>query len=80
MNELDLYKFCQDKEMDWRGDSLYIWIRFNDLQEFTEILGYDWFSEGGEDVNLQYDCVCIDLVDICENHDIDPERIFSKEN
>ncbi|TCI99952.1 hypothetical protein [Cytobacillus praedii] len=80
MKELDLYKFCQDKEMRWHGDKLYIWIRFYDLREFTDLIGCDWFDEGGEDVSLQYDCICMDLVDICDNHEIDPERIFAKRN
>lgn len=80
MTELELYKFVQGKEIDWHGDKLYVWIRFYDLAEFTEILGYDYLSEGGEEVSLQHDCICIDIVDICENFEINPENILPREN
>jgi hypothetical protein len=84
MNELDLYKFCQNKEMDWRntreGERLLIWVNFYDIKEFTELVGYNHFDEGGLEVSLQFDCLCIDLTDICEMEDIDPERIHPKDN
>lgn len=82
MTELKLYKFIHEYEIeiDWRGDSLYIWIPFYVLNEFTNLLGYDHFSEGGEEVNLQYNCICLDLVDICESCEIDPENILPKES
>ncbi|WP_034757756.1 hypothetical protein [Rossellomorea vietnamensis] len=79
MTELDLYKFAQTQEIDWRGEKLYIWIRFCDLAEFTGMIGYDQFSEGGEEVSLQHDCICVDIVDICESYGIEPENIFPKE-
>ena len=79
MSELDLYKFVQTQEIDWRGEKLYLWIRFSDLSEFTQMIGYDYFSEDGDEVSLQYECICIDIVDICESFDIKPENILPKE-
>jgi hypothetical protein len=83
MTELELYKFVQDKEMDWRGADythLYLWIPFYALEEFTKLLGYDYLCEDGEEVSLQYNCVCVDLLDICENFEIDPTNILPKAN
>jgi hypothetical protein len=80
MTELELYKFCENKEMDWRGEELVLWINFYDIKEFTDLIGYDYFSEGGYDVNLQYDCIALDLVPICECFDIEPENILAKED
>lgn len=36
--DLELYKFCQDKLMEWQADELLVWIKFNDLKEFTNIV------------------------------------------
>lgn len=75
MTELELYKFVQDKTVEWDGDKLNLWIDFNDLAEFTEMVGYEYFSEGGIKTYLQHNCICIDIVDICEDFGIDPEHI-----
>lgn len=80
MTELDLYKFVQDKEIDWRGNKLILWIPFYDLQEFTNLIGYDYLSEGGEEVSLQHNCIALELNDICDNFDIEAENILKKEN
>lgn len=81
MTELELYKFINDNsiEIDWRGENLYVWIPFYRLEEFTELLGCDNFAEGGEDVYLQYDCICIDLVDVCDRYDIDHNNILERD-
>ena len=84
MNELDLYKFIYDDEyngieIDWRGDELIIWIPFYQLKSFTELVGYDYFSESGMDVNLQFTSIAFDLIPICEYWDIEPTRILEKE-
>lgn len=83
MTELKLYKFIKDNEIeiDWRTEKhLYIWIPFYHLEEFTKLLGYDYLCEGGEEVSLQHDCVCVDILDICECFDIEPTNIFPKED
>lgn len=78
MSELELYKFCQHKELDWRGNELILWIDFNDIGEFTDLIGYDHFCEGGMEVTLLHTCIAFDLVDICESYDIEPTNIFPK--
>lgn len=79
MNELDLYKFCQDKEMDWREDELVIWVSFDEVHTFTEMIGDNYISDGGIESNLQMHNIAFDLVPICGYFGIDPERICSKE-
>lgn len=82
MTELDLYKFLVDNkvETDWRGDKLIIWASHYELGDFAELLGSDYLSDGGVDVNLRpYGYVAIELNDICEHFEIDPERIHPKE-
>lgn len=78
MTELQLYKFCEDKELDWRGDKLIIWIPFWQLEDFTEMIGYNYLSEGGVEVSLLDDCIALDIVDLCEYFDIEPENIYQK--
>ena len=81
MTELELYKFTQGKEIEWRGDQLVLWIDPTDLCEFTELCGYNVFDEGGMEVSLQmYGVIALNLVDVCEHHNIDPENILKKED
>lgn len=75
MTELDLHEFCQGKEVDWRGEKLYIWLSFHELEEFTKLLGEHHFVEGGMDVTLLHDSVVIDLVGICKAFGINPEQV-----
>lgn len=78
MTELDLYKYCQDKEMSWEGEELVIWIGFHDLEEFVKLIGYSLIADdGGLQVHLQECCIVLDLVEICEHHDIDPNNILN---
>ena len=83
MTELDLYKFLNDddngvQEYRWEGDEFLVWIPFNSLDDFTKIIGCDYLSEGGYDCNLQNDCICIDIADVCEYYDINLEHILKK--
>ena len=78
MTELDLYKFCQGKEIDWRGKELILWVDFCDLKELAELIGYAHLSEGGMEVALLAGCVGFALNDLCDNYDIDPENILKK--
>jgi hypothetical protein len=80
LTELELYKFCQNKEMDWRDEELVIWLNFYDLDEFTKLIGYDYFSDGGIEANFQYDNLAFDLVPICEYWGIEPTHILNKED
>lgn len=79
MTELKLYKFLENKDMRWNGDELVVWINFWDLVEFTEMIGYDYFSDGGIEVKLQHQCVAFDIVPICEYFEIEPTDMFEKE-
>lgn len=81
MSELDLYKFVQDKEMDWRGEKLIMWLYYYDLKDFAELIGDDALSEGGLEVSLlQAGMIGVELNEVCEWFDIEPERILKKED
>ena len=83
MTELELYKFLNEgygvQEYRWEGDEFLVWIRFDGLEDFTKMVGYNYLSDGGIDCNLRDDCICINIVDIAEYHDIDLEDILEKE-
>ncbi len=80
MTELELYKFVQDKEMDWRGDSLVLWLYPSEIDEFTELTGNNIFDDGGLEVHLQSNgSIAIELEEVCIFHGIDPEHILKKE-
>ncbi|MFA1821179.1 hypothetical protein ACDX78_13565 [Virgibacillus oceani] len=82
MTALELYKFVQDKEMDWRGDGhLKLWLEGGELKEFAEIEGDGITEDGGFEVYLVGGgTICIDLDEVCELHDINPEDILAKKD
>lgn len=82
MTELQLYKFCEDKGLDWRNNNteLILWIPFWQLEDFTKMIGYNYLSEGDVEVTLLDDCIALDVVDLCEHFDIEPENIMEKGN
>lgn len=90
MNELDLYKFLEENnvETQWQNDekgvfNLAIWVPHYALKKFCEMLGANAFDDGGiADVDLCQDAsVYIGNFDeICDFFGIDPERIAPKEN
>jgi hypothetical protein len=80
MTELQLYKFIHENniEIDWRGNCLIIWLYFFQIRDFVELVGKDYFYEDGYDINLRADCVAVDITDICEYHEVEPENILKK--
>ena len=81
MTELELYKFVQDKEMRWISDEvLNLWIEARDLKEFADLDNDLIVEDGGFEVTLVHGgVVCINLYDVCELHDIDPENMCKKD-
>lgn len=87
MTELELYKFINNNELEitWncyenKDDELILWIPFYYLDEFTKMIGYNYLSDGGIEVNLQEDCTSLDINPICEYFDINSENILGKED
>ena len=84
MTELDLYKFLESTstEIHWWGDNeLIIWLHPMDIKDFADLVGYDYLSEGGIECNLQGEgYIALNIFDLCEHFDIDPNKICDKEN
>ena len=80
MTELQLYKFIDKNEIEvhWGGDKLIAFIQFCDLGAFTELCR-SFFIDEAYEVHMKSDCVCIDLVEICNHFDIEPENILGKD-
>lgn len=79
MTELELYEFIKDGELkiDWRGEELILWVDFWSLKYFTKIIRMN-LDDGGYDVNLQENCIVLNIVPICEYWRIEPENILPK--
>ncbi len=84
--ELELYKFVKagEYECGWVNDEqFFIWPSFYQLEDFMryvrEIAGKTLFDDGGVEVTLMEDCVCIDLTGLLCGYDIELERVFPKE-
>lgn len=72
----ELYEFLKDNETGMflkDGEVVaYVHVIFHYLDEFVEIVGEGWFDEGGMEVQLFANTVCVELNDIIEGegHDI----------
>lgn len=81
-NKEKFIKFCKEQDLDWRKgifkEELVIWIYFWNLDDFTELMGDSYFSDGGVEANLQHKQVAFDLVPICQYFDIEPTDILEK--
>jgi len=81
MTELALYRFIEEteSEIEWRKDELIIWIHLMDILKFIKLI-HAFMSSGGFEVSLQSTCIALDLVEICDYFDIDPESILKKDD
>jgi len=52
-----------------------VWIDFNHLSDFVELVGYDYFAEGDFDVTMMSDCICFDAAELLENMEIEENEI-----
>jgi hypothetical protein len=57
------------------GNEILVWLYFSQLSEFTDLVGDSYFCEGGVDINLQDNCVVVDIKDILEYLEIDEDVI-----
>lgn len=67
----DLYDFLKENETGlYKEDNeivTYVHISFYDLQDFVKIVGEDTFDEGGIEVRMFDNTICVDLNDIFES-------------
>jgi hypothetical protein len=80
MTELELYKFIDEYNIEhrWNGEEFLVWIPFYVLDDFMEMVSDSFFDEGGYEVNLQCDYICLDLAPIASYEDIELENILKK--
>ena len=77
MTELELYKFVQDKEIEWRGKHLVLWLSPYELEDFAELLGENYLSDGGIEITLlSHGTIALDIEDICNDFGIEPACIL----
>lgn len=58
---IELILFMQDKEVHIYDDMTLLFLKFFEIDEFTQIFGDSYFDEDGIDITLKYDYVVIDL-------------------
>jgi hypothetical protein len=88
MSELELYKWVQEHDPEYRWDingaskkeDVIMWISIYSLESFFKLLPYTVFDDGGIEARLQDKCVAIWASDICDHCGIDMEKIFEKSN
>lgn len=78
MTELQLYKFIESNHIEHGtdGEKNWIFIPFLALEEFTGLLGYDFFSDVPPTCYLKEESICYEIDELAEHFDIDLNEIF----
>lgn len=81
MTELKLYKFIKSNSLEyhWHDGDVILFIDTRNIREFMDMLGFKSFDDEGIECVMKYGYVCVNMVDICMNHGIEPENVFEKE-
>jgi hypothetical protein len=83
MDILDLYKFIHDensfgveahKTKTENGYNCFLLIDFDRLNDFTKMVG-NYICESGIEVTMMEKYIAIDINDLCDDFDIDIERL-----
>lgn len=88
MTELDLFKWVQEWQPEWRWDTngssneddVIIWLSIYSLESFQKLLPAGSFDDGGIEARLQDRHVVIWARDICDYSGIKIENVFPKDN
>ncbi len=76
---LDLILFLKDKEYRIENEEqIIVWLDFDEIQEFTNIFGYDEFCEGGKEVILLNESIAFNLYDFIDGLGEEAEYIVKK--
>lgn len=86
MTELDLFKWVQEWEPEWRWDingatnseDVILWVSIPSLKWFMDLLPYSLFDEGGIEVRLLDASIALWASDICSPFGIKTENVFPK--
>ena len=88
MTELELFKWVQEHESEWRWDTngnkeddVLIWISVYAIESFYDLLDPSIFNDGGGlDARLVDRSIAIFMGEICEHFGIAIENVFPKTN
>lgn len=76
---LDLILFLKDKEYRVDNDEqIIVWLSFNEIQEFTDIFGYDEFCDGGKNITLLHEDIAFNLYDFIDGLGEETQYIVRK--
>ena len=56
-------------------DEILVWLYFEQLEKFTQLIGYTFLSDGGFDVNIQSDSICINIKEVLDYLGIDEDLL-----
>jgi hypothetical protein len=77
--ELKLQKFLNHAEVRWVGDSLICWFPPEFIRNFYEIWGETFVTNNPIHMVLtSYAAIAVELHELCERNDLDPEDFLKK--
>lgn len=82
---IKLYKFVTDNNIEYHKGGylttdIYMFVPIYLIAEFNKILGAKVFDEEGITCVMKENYFVFEMFEICENLDIDPEEVFTKQD
>ena len=85
MTELDLYRFVTTNNLEYHkggyhSTDIYMFVPILLIDEFNKLLGSFALDDGGIDCVMKEGYFSFEMHDICENLDVDPSKVFTKQD
>ena len=83
MTELDLYKFINERDVEYHWDdknNVWMFVYYPELYDFNKMLGNNITDEDGIDCVMKDGYICFEMTGICACFGIDPENVFTNKD
>lgn len=79
MTELELYKFIEESGSltSFNEGEAMIWVYHHNVGDFVKLIGSSYLDDGGIDVRLKEYWIVVRMNEICEDNDIDMDKVFN---
>ncbi len=77
-NQLDLVRLFEKSSQNptkLESGEILVWLYFSQIEDFVNIVGHDFFCEDNFQVNLQSNCLCVDIKKVISYMGIDEDTL-----
>ena len=85
MKAIDLHKFVNENNIEYHKGgyyipTIYMFVPISLISDFNKLLGVSIFDDEGITCVMKGNYFTFEMIDICENLDIDSDEVFTKQD